>query len=164
MLVGDVRIETQARVLAVARVHVAGGIAALGGAEELPVRGRCGAIAPCGCDREPVMRVDNPGECRRVGLRARIGVGGPDQPSAGDAAAGGRHAAKTEIGRIGQQGGEKRAVIVATLARAHVGEGGHEAGRPVHIVQQFGDAHGWQQCVDPVGEAAGIGHRAARTP
>ncbi len=73
VLVGDMRVETQARVLTVSRVHVAGGIAALCGAEELPVRRRCCAIAPCGCDWEPMVRVDDSGECCRIGFRARIG-------------------------------------------------------------------------------------------
>ena len=157
MLVGDVRIETQARVLAVARVHVAGGIAALCGAEELPVRRRCGAVAPGGCNREPAVRVDDSGECCGVGFRTRIGVCGPDQLVAADTLAGSGHAAKTEIGRVGQHCGEKCTVIVAMLARAQVGEDRREAGRSVHIVQPFGDAYGWQQCVDPIGEAAGIG-------
>ena len=53
VLIGDMRVETQTRVLTVARVYVAGGIPALGGAEELPVGRRGGAVAPDGCNRQP---------------------------------------------------------------------------------------------------------------
>ena len=50
VLVGDVGVEAQAGIVAVAGVHLAGGVAALGRAEELPVGGRCGAVAPGGRD------------------------------------------------------------------------------------------------------------------
>ena len=82
------------------------------------------AVAPDRRDRQGVMRVDDPGERRLVGFRADIGVGDPDQLIAGDAVAGRGHARQTEVGRIGQDGGEQRVLVVAALAGAQVGEGG----------------------------------------
>jgi hypothetical protein len=86
---------------------------------------------PSVVSRYTVVRVDDSGECCRIGFRSRIGVCGPDQLVAADALAGCGHATKTEIGRVGQYCGEKCAVIVATLARAQIGEDRREAGRSV---------------------------------
>ena len=46
VLVGNMGVEAQAGIVAVAGVHLAGGVAALGRAEELPVGGRGGAVTP----------------------------------------------------------------------------------------------------------------------
>ena len=61
---------------------------------------------------------------------------------------------RPEIGGVRQDRGEQRVLVVAALAGAQIGEGGREAGRPVHLVQQFGDAHARHHRVDRVGEGA----------
>jgi hypothetical protein len=40
VLIGEMSVKAEARIVAVARVDLAGGVAPLGGAEELPVRRR----------------------------------------------------------------------------------------------------------------------------
>ena len=112
-----------------------------------------------GGDRQRVVRVDDPGQRRLVGLRADVGVGGPDQLVAGDAVAGRRHAPQAQVGRVGQHRGEQRVLVLAALAGAQVGEGLREAGRPVDLVQQLGDAHARHHGLDPVGEGPCLGRR-----
>ena len=87
-----------------------------------------------------VVSADDPGQRRLVGVRAYVGVRGPDQLVAGDAVAGRGHAAQAEVGGVGEDGGEQGVHVVAALAGAQVGEGGREARHPVHLVQQLGDA------------------------
>ena len=103
-----------------------------------------------------VMRVDDSGQRRLVGFRADIGVGGPDQLVAGHAVAGGGHAAKTEIGGVGQDCGEKRAVVVA---RSPVRRLVKADAKPVARFTSCSSSvmRTGQHCVDPVGEGAGIG-------
>lgn len=136
VLVRDVGIEFQARIVAVARVHLPGGIATLGRTEELSVGGRGGAVAPDRCSRQSVVGIDDLGQRRLVGLGTNIGIGGPDQLITRDALAGGRHAAEPEIGGIRQNHREQRVLILAVFAGAQIGEDRREAGGTVHFVQQ----------------------------
>jgi hypothetical protein len=54
MLVGDMGIEAEARIVAIARIDLAGSVAAFAGAKELPIRGRGAAITPDIGDRQGV--------------------------------------------------------------------------------------------------------------
>ena len=156
VLVGNVGVEAEAGIVAIARVDVPGGIAALAGAKELPVRGRGTAIAPdCG-DGQGVVRVDDPGERRPVGLGPDMGVGGPDQLVAGDPVARRGHAAKAEIGGVRQDRGQQGILVLAALAGAQVGEGRGEARCPIHLVQQFGNADARHQRLECVRESTGF--------
>src|SRR5208282_1796388 len=59
-------------------------------------------VTPYGRDRQGVVRIDDPGECRLVGFRADIGVGGPYQLITSDALTGRSHARQTQVGSVGQ--------------------------------------------------------------
>jgi hypothetical protein len=61
MLVRDMGVESEPGIVTVARVDVAGGVAALSRAEELPVGGRGTAVAPDRCDRQRMVCIDDPG-------------------------------------------------------------------------------------------------------
>ena len=130
VLVGDVGVEAEAGIEAVAGVDLAGRVAPLGGAEELAVRGRGGAVAPGGGDRQRVVGVDDPGQRRLIGFGADVGVGGPDQLVAGDAVAGLLPSApRPRLVASARMAASSAFSFVAALAGAQVGEGGREAGR-----------------------------------
>jgi hypothetical protein len=78
-------------------------------------------------------------------------------PSRLTAVAGCGHSTKPQIGRVGQYRSEQRIHIVVVLTRAQVGERGGEARCPVHLVQQFRDAHTRHHRLDAIGKGAGFG-------
>ena len=101
-----------------------------------------------------MVRIDDPGKGRFVGLGTDVGVGGPDQLVAGHAMAGRRHPTEAEIGGIRQDRGEQCVLLVTAFAGAQIGESGREARRPVHLVQQLGDAHARHHRLDYVCKGA----------
>ena len=102
------------------------------------------------------MRVDNFGKRSLISLRPNVGVGRPDEFVAGHALAGSRHARQTKIGGVCENGGEQRIFVIATFARAQIGESGGEPGCPVRLVQDFGDAGTRQHAFEFAGECQGL--------
>jgi hypothetical protein len=68
VLIGDVGVKAEARIGAIAGIDVPGGVPAPRRAEELPVGGGRGAVAPDAGDRQGVVRIDDAGKCRLVGV------------------------------------------------------------------------------------------------
>lgn len=76
-LIGNMGVEAEAMIDAIAGVDVAARCAALRAPEELTIgTGRC-AVAPYPREWQAVVRVDEDGERRAVALVADIGVMGP---------------------------------------------------------------------------------------
>jgi hypothetical protein len=78
VLIGDMGVEREARIDAVAGVDVAARCNALATAEELTVRGGCGSLAPDGGERQAVMGIDEAGKRSTVVLLADMRILGPD--------------------------------------------------------------------------------------
>ena len=111
VLVGDVGVEAEAGVDAVAGVHLAGSAAALARPKELPVGTGRRPVAPDGRYRQGMMGVDDPRQRRFIGVVSDEGVRRPDQLVSGHALAGLGHARQAQIGGVGENGRQQCVLV-----------------------------------------------------
>src|SRR5215469_5645011 len=71
------RVELHAGLVTVVQIGVAADFAAAAGAEELSVRGGCGAGSPVARKRLAVLFIDECCQCLRIAFIADVPVGGP---------------------------------------------------------------------------------------
>jgi hypothetical protein len=146
-LIGDVGVECDARLRAVAGVDVAPGFAAPAGAKELAVRAGCASIAPEAGERQGAVRVDDARQRVRIALLAHMPVMGPGELAQAGPTDRLGHPREAKIDAIGENGGEKDGPVLGGHAAALVGERGREAGPVVDLQQQIGDLDPWQEIV-----------------
>jgi len=79
MAIGDMSIEGEARISAIAGIDLAAWRHALAAPEELSIRTRGGSLSPRGSDWQSVVGVDEGRQGRAIGFLADIGITGPDQ-------------------------------------------------------------------------------------
>src|SRR3546814_13724073 len=104
---GDMRVEAEAVVDAVARVDVTARGTALGSPEELTIGAGRGAVAPDPREWQAVLGVDEDGQRRAIAVIADIGVMGPQELIACDALARGGPARQAEVGGHGKETGRE---------------------------------------------------------
>ena len=158
--VREVRVDLEARLLAVVGVETAG-VAA-----EAARPGRTGRRTTRRCrspnsgrERLALLLVDQTPQRQRVGLLADMPVGRPGElAEAGDAARLG-HAGQTEIEPVGQQPRHEDAVVGGGLAGAQMGEAVGEQRPSRHLGQQVGDADARQHGVEALGQSLGLRRR-----
>ena len=159
VLVGDVGVEAEAWIDAIAGVHLAGAAPALARPEELPIGTGRRAVTPDGRDRQGVVGVDDPRQRRLIGVVSDEGVRRPDQLVSGHALAGLGHARQAQIGGVGENGREQCVLVRTGLSGTQVGEGSEEAGVAGDLVQELCHPDFRQHGVDPVRENVGFGRR-----
>lgn len=92
-LVGQMAVEADPGLLAVAGVGDGGGLAEAARLEELAIGGGARAVTPEPGEREPALRLDQAGGGEGVGVLANVLVDGTGELPSRDPAAGLRHAA-----------------------------------------------------------------------
>jgi len=103
-LIRQMRVELHAGLVTVVQIGIATDFTAAAGAEELSVRGGCGAGSPVARKRLAVLFIDERRQRLRIAFIADVPVGGPRELPPTARTAGLRHARESEIDTIGQDG------------------------------------------------------------
>jgi len=100
-LIRQMGVELHAGLVTVVQIGIAADFTAAAGAEELSVRGGCGAGSPATRKRLAVLFIDERCQRLRIAFIADVPVGGPRELPPSARTAGLRHARESKIDAIG---------------------------------------------------------------
>ena len=150
--VGEEAVERGAGTLAVFGIIVEAGLAATAGGEELSVGRGHMTVAPDRREGMGLLRIDQHGRRRRVGLGAEMAVDHQHHLVDGDAARALCHALGTGVGRIGKDRGHQRGLVVRGFTGAIMGEAVEKSRPAMHLGKQAGDPDAGHEGIETTAE------------